>query len=155
MLPDTIPPYIERPVPVKRDFSIDKVVAFEIKEEWYFDKQISQMKVRIIGIAPLIYAEDQDGNIREENFRIPLCWIYYPDIRPLLANTVAFNRWNNNQQITFDDVFEARFFSSYIIKESNVYDRHIVEYKQGLSALLEAEKIKDQITNFEHDMWEY
>jgi gliding motility associated protien GldN len=154
MMPDPDNPEMEIPTVVRKDFSQDKVIAYKLMEEWFFDKQLSQMKVRIIGIAPLIYAEDQDGNIREGNYMIPLFWLYYPDIRRLLANTVAYNRWNNNQQISFDDVFEARFFNSYIVKESNVYDRYISEYKSGLSALLESDKIKEQIVNFEHDMWE-
>ncbi|MBK6644125.1 MAG: hypothetical protein IPG39_24350 [Bacteroidetes bacterium] len=46
-------------------------------------------------------------------------------------------------------------FSSYIYKENNVYDRRIEDYKQGMDALVEAERIKMDITNLEHDLWEY
>ena len=46
-------------------------------------------------------------------------------------------------------------FSSTIIKEANVFDRNINQYMIGLDALLEANRIKDEIFNLEHDLWEY
>ena len=113
------------------------------------------MECRIIGIAPLMLAEDEYGNVREGNIQKPLFWIYYPEARKLLANAEAFNRENDTERRTFDDVFHKRMFNSYIIKESNVYNRRIEDYKTGLDALLEAERIKSEIINLEHDMWEY
>ena len=75
--------------------------------------------------------------------------------RRLFANSEVFNRENDAERRTFDDIFQKRLFGSYIYKESNVYDRRIEDYKQGLSALLESERIREEITNFEHDMWEF
>jgi gliding motility associated protien GldN len=152
---DENPPYNPIWVPVKKTFSPDKVIGYLIKEDWFFDKQRSVMEARIIGIAPLMYAIDETGNIREGNYKIPLFWIYYPEARQLLTNHDVFVRDNNNPRISYDDLFQKRFFGSYIIKESNVYDRRIDEYKQGISALLESDRIKQDITNFEHDMWEF
>ena len=39
----------------------------------------------------------------------------------------------------------------------NVYDRYINEYNalNSYEQLLEAERIKEEIRNFEHDLWEY
>jgi len=48
-----------------------------------------------------------------------------------------------------------RYFSSYISQESNVYDRKVEDYLSGVDMLLEAEKIRMEIFNFEHDLWEY
>jgi len=48
-----------------------------------------------------------------------------------------------------------RKFSSYIFKESNVFDRRIQDYATGIDLLLEGEKIKADIFNKEHDMWTY
>ena len=56
---------------------------------------------------------------------------------------------------SFDDLFIKRRFGSYITKESNVYDRRIEDYASGLNALLESERIKSEIVNMEHDLWEY
>ena len=149
------PPYDEYDTVIAKEFSRDKVIAFRVKEDWFFDKQRSVMDVRIIGIAPLVLAVDEAGNAREDNSKIPLFWIYYPEARKLLATSEVFNRFNGAERRTFDDIFQKRFFNSYITKEENVYDRRIEDYKQGVNALLESEKIKDEITNLEHDMWEY
>lgn len=149
------PPYDEYDTIVAREFNRDKVIGYRVKEDWFFDKQRSVMDVRIIGIAPIIYAMDEKGDIREGNFKIPLFWIYYPEARKLFTNAEVFNRENDAERRTFDDIFQKRLFGSYIYKEANVYDRRIEDYKAGLSALLESERIKEQITNFEHDLWEY
>jgi len=149
------PPYQEYDTVIKRDFSPDKVIGFRLKEDWFFDKQRSVMDVRIIGIAPLVYALNEQGEVREGNIKMPLFWIYYDEARNLFASAEAFNRENDAERRSFDDIFQKRMFSSYIYKESNVYDRKIEDYKTGLNALLESERIKNEITNFEHDMWEY
>lgn len=113
------------------------------------------MEVRITGIAPLIYMRDENGNIREGNIKMPLCWFYYPDARKVLQKSPVFIRENLAQNLTMDDFFEKRMFGSYIVKESNVYDRRIEDYTTGVSALLESERIKGEIVNFEHDLWEF
>ena len=149
------PPYDSYDTIVAREFSRDKVIGLRMKEDWFFDKQRSVMDVRIIGIAPLMFAIDEAGNVREGNLKVALFWIYYPEARKLFANAEVFNRENDAERRSFDDIFQKRLFGSYIYKESNVFDRRIEDYKTGISALLEAEKIKGEITNFEHDMWEF
>jgi gliding motility associated protien GldN len=154
MLPSPEPPYDPVPTVKKTEFSVDEVVAYRVKEDWVFDKQLSVMQPRIIGIAPLMIEKDDQGNKREGGQRVPLFWIYYPEARKLFVNNEVFNRGNDAERRTFDDIFTKRMFGSYIIKESNVYDRRIEEYRTGLDALLESQKIKDDIFNFEHDLWE-
>ena len=149
------PPYDTYDTVIAREFSRDKVIGFRVKEDWFFDKQRSVMDCRIIGIAPLMYAIDETGNIREGNIKMPLFWVYYPEARKLLANAEVFNRENDAERRSFDDIFTKRLFGSYIYKESNVFDRRIEDYKQGINALLESERIKAEIMNFEHDMWEF
>jgi gliding motility associated protien GldN len=150
------PPYDTYDTVIAVDFNRDDVIAYRIKEEWFFDKQKSIMDVRIIGIAPMTFAKAEDGSVREGNIKVPLCWFYYDEIRKPLAAAEIFNRENRAQRRTFDDIFQKRLFSSYIMKEDNVYDRKIEDYKTtSLGALLEAERIKTDIVNFEHDMWEY
>ncbi len=152
---DPDPPYLSRDTVIIREFSPANVIAYRIKEEWFFDKQRSVMDVRIIGIAPLIYAVDDKGNRREGDLKIPIMWIYFPEARKIFANQEAFMRGNDSDRRTWDDIFLKRMFASYIYKENNVYDRRIEDYKQGMDALIEAERIKAEITNMEHDMWEY
>jgi len=152
---DPDPPYLTRDTVIIREFSTANVVAYRVKEEWFFDKQRSVMDVRIIGLAPLIYAVDDKGNRREGDLRIPIMWIYFPEARKILANQEVFIRQNDSDRRTWDDIFQKRMFASYIYKENNVYDRRIEDYKQGMDALVEADRIKNEITNMEHDLWEY
>jgi gliding motility associated protien GldN len=149
------PPYDTYDTVITRVFSRDKVIAYRIKEDWFFDKQRSVIEARIIGFAPMIYAVDQYGNIREGNIKVPLFWVYYPEARQMLANAEVFNRENDAERRSYDDLFQKRMFSSYVMKESNVYDRRIDDYAQGINALLESERIKTEIVNTEHDLWEY
>jgi len=149
------PPYNTYDTVITRSFSRDKVIAYRIKEDWFFDKQRSVIEARIIGVAPMIYAVDEYGNIREGNIKVPLFWVYYNEARQLFANSEVFNRTNDAERRSYDDMFQKRIFSSYIMKESNVYDRRIDDYAQGLNALLESERIKTEIVNMEHDLWEY
>lgn len=149
------PPYNVRDTVIKREFAPEKVIAYRLKEDWFFDKQRSVMEVRIIGISPIVYATDDQGNVREGGEVKPLFWIYFPEARRLLSQEEVFNRENDAERRSYDDIFHKRLFNSFIMKESNVYDRRISEYAQGLKALQESDRIKEVIINFEHDMWEY
>jgi gliding motility associated protien GldN len=135
---------------VLNQLDYNKVNQFRIMEDWYFDEQTSNMKVRIMGIAPIL-----DKEVAGQTIPIPMYWIYYPDIRNTLAKIETFNPKNDAIKLTWDDIFEMRYFSSYITKESNVYDRTIATYTNGIDALLEAEKIKNEMIDKEQDMWSY
>jgi hypothetical protein len=123
------------------------IVGYQLKEDWIFDKQRSQRFVRIIGIAPLI----EDANKKW----VPLFWLYYPECRGLFALSECFNTQNDAFKGTFEDLFETRHFSAYVTKEENVYDRKLEQYVQGVDALLEGERIKKEIFEYEHDLWNY
>ena len=138
---------------VPRELNPDDVRRYRLQEVWYFDKESSTMKVRILGIAPLKDELDENGNVLYER---AMFWVYYPGARQVLANENAFTSANDAANRSWEDVFESRFFNSYIIKESNVTDRRIEDYKtDGRERLMEAERIKQRIFNFEHDLWSY
>lgn len=140
------------PTIVQNDITTDKVKRYRLKEEWFFDRQKSVLEVRIIGIAPMI---EKFNQANESLGYMPLFWIYFPEARFVFANAIVFNRQNDAERRTYEDIFWKRQFSSFIIKENNVYDRFIKEYKLGLDALLEAERIKEDIFNLEHDVWHF
>jgi gliding motility associated protien GldN len=131
-------------------FQPSSVKEFKIKEDWFFDKQRSVMDVRIIGICPVM-EEDKNGSVRKKS----LFWIYFPEARVVFANSEVYNRQNDAERRTIEDLFWKRQFSSFIYKESNVYDRLIQDYREGMDALAESEKIKEDIFNVEHDLWEF
>jgi gliding motility associated protien GldN len=138
---------------IEGEIKYEEILQYELKEQWYFDKQHSTMKVRVLAICPIRkYLDIETGQSRKEK----TFWIYFPEVRPLLAAQEVFNRHNDSQRISFDDIFFQRRFSSYIVRETNVYDnREVVTYMQGLNTLLEAEKIKQEIFEMEHDLWEF
>jgi len=133
----------------------NEIKQYMIKEEWYFDKQTSTLNVRIIGICP-IREYVRAGDALSEVQRGKLFWVYYPEIRPLLSTNLVLNPYNEARQMSFDDVFVKRFFNSYIVQESNVYNnRKISAYLSGKNAMLESKAIEEKIFNFEQDLWEY
>jgi gliding motility associated protien GldN len=150
--PDSQDPYDLIPKIVKNDINYEEVKRFRLKEIWYFDKQYSKLQVRILGIAPIIDVNNDDGSFRYEQ---PLFWVYYPDARKLLSNEKVFNSGNDASPLSWEDMFEMRYFTSYIYKESNVFDQRIQDYMSGLDILLESDRIKREIFNFEHDLWSY
>jgi len=139
---------------VANEFNPASVKKMRIKEDWFFDKQRSVMDVRIVGICPIQDVYEADGTTYKG--ANPLFWIYFPEARFVFVNAEVFNRFNDSERRTYEDVFWKRMFGSYIYKESNVYeDRRIEAYRQGMDALLEAERAKDDMFNYEHDFWEY
>jgi len=128
------------------------VKRYRLKEIWYFDKQYSVLKVRVLGIAPMISVNDEAGNFQYERV---MYWVRYPDCREYLARQRAFIDGNDSNPMSWEDIFETRRFSSYIFMESNVYNRRLQAYMSGNDVLLEGEKIKSEIFNYEHDLWSY
>ncbi len=137
---------------VRNELNWEDIKRFRIKEDWFFDEETSTMQVRILGIAPLREVYDDQDNFKYEQ---PMFWAYFPELRQELARHSAFNPFNDATRMSWEDIFEMRYFSSYIYKESNVYDRRIQDYMTGVDILLESEKIRNEIFNFEHDLWSY
>lgn len=138
---------------IKQDAKPEEVKQILLYEEWYFDKKLSKMDVRIIGMKPLYMGFDEQlGYVLKK----PLFWIKYDEVRDALAKQEVYTNNNDAQRISFDDLFMQRRFGSTIMGESNVYnDRMINEYEVAKGALFEAERIKAQLFDFEHDLWEY
>lgn len=133
--------------------SVNKIA---IKEEWVFDKEASRMFVRILGIAPLQTKYLPNGQERGVS---PMFWVYYPDLRPLLAKHEVYNPKNMGMgRLTWEELFESRMFSSYITKSTfdNPGNKPIRSYiKDPILALIEGDNIKDRIFNYEQDLWSY
>ena len=139
----------------KKQFDRNTVKKWRLKEEWFFDKQYSSMQVRILGLAPLQEDRDEVTERLTGTFS-PLFWVHFPEAREVLINAEIFNSVKNDaERRTYDDLFWKRMFNSTITMEANVANRRINEYMVGLDALLEAERIKAEIFNIEHDLWEY
>ena len=89
---------------------------------------------------------------------IPLFWVYYPHARDILKKGKIFNDRNTSASKSFDDIINSRRFNAVIYKEENVYEnRYIRDYipNNAFMRLLESERIREKIRNFEHDMWSW
>jgi len=139
-------------------YTAKDIVGYRLKEEWIFDKQKSMRLVRIIGLAPLVAIDPANQQVLQyypnEEVR-PLFWLHYPSCRIWFSSKDVFNMNNQANRNNYDDIFEMRKFSAHVIKEDNDYDRKIQEYAQGIDALMEGERVKKEIFEFEHDLWNY
>jgi gliding motility associated protien GldN len=141
---------------MRSDLTAQDVTQYKIKGFWYFDKRQSELKYRLLAICPVtpdVYTMNSD-----EKDYIELFWIFFPDAREVLHEAKAFNDKNSAMPISFDQILNSRRFNSVIYKEENVYgDREIKEYMKdnAQSQLLEAERVKEKIRDFESDMWNY
>jgi gliding motility associated protien GldN len=147
---------------IRGQINWSEVQELLVKEEWFFDTRYSQMFVRVIGICPIrVYyrqlrtadGEDEDG----EKVKARLFWVYYPEIRKTLANTICFTGENEISQMSFDDLFLKRYFNSYIVAESNNQNNRLISSytRNDFEMMLESGKIKEELFNFEQDFWEY
>jgi len=132
------------------------VTAYKVVGYWYFDKRQSDMRYRILGLCPMV--PDVFTLNKDEKDYIELFWVYYPASRDVLHEAKAFNNRNSAIPFNFDQLFNARRFTGLVEKEENVYgDRLIKDYMQENSQmqLLESDRVREKIRNFEHDMWNY
>lgn len=141
---------------LKSDLTAQDVTQYKIKGYWYFDKRQSEMKYRLLGICPVtpdVYTMNSDVKDYVELF-----WIFFPASRDVLHAAKAFNDKNSSMPVSFDQILNSRRFNSVIYKEENMYgDRSIEGYMKdnAQNQLLESERVKEKIRNFEHDMWSY
>jgi len=141
---------------VKTDLNASYVSQYKIKGFWYFDKRQSELKYRLLGICPV--TPDVFSVGKEEQDYIELFWVYFPAARDVLHSANAFNDRNSAMPISFDHLLNSRRFNGVIYKEENVQgDREIEKYMKDNSQmqLLESERVKDKIRDFEQDMWNY
>jgi gliding motility associated protien GldN len=149
-------PYDLVPTEVSEVYEPQKITKYRIMEDWIFDYNYSDFRAQIIAIAPLWKPLTESGI---ELGEVPLFWLKMDDLRPILANQEIFNSQNDASRMSFDHFFQMRMFNSYIVKESNMYDLDIAYFEEfrddGVAALLESDRIKNDLFILEHDLWEY
>lgn len=139
---------------IQTSLSTEDITMLRIKEDWFIDKNRSVEDVRIIGFALIYMQQKEEGT---PPVQMPLAWIRYndPEVRELLANAEVYNMDNDRARRSYDDIFRKRLFSSYVIRESNDFNRGIEDYARGIDAIMESQRIEDYLFEMEEDMWEY
>ncbi len=143
---------------VKYEIKPIDVAGYKVKGFWYFDKRQGELKYRLLGICPVVPDVYTLKGGTEKAEYVDLFWIYFPDAREVLHGAKAFNEKNSAMPFSFDHLLNARRFGAVIYLEENVYgDREIKDYMKENSQmqLLESERVKEKIRNFELDMWNY
>jgi len=152
--PENYPDYYIDSV-VINPFRPEKIVKYKIMEDYIFDKQRSLFFWRIIAIAPMFQPKAGGIQLAEQE----MFWVKWEDFKPILLNQEIFNRHNDAMRMNYLDWFEHRMFTSYITKQSNAFDNAITDFAEFKSdpfaAILESEKIKENLFFFEHDLWEW
>lgn len=163
----------------------DLITSYNIKEDWFFDKERSLLDRRIIAIAPVARFTINTDNVSKRGALVvknpskddflaadlmgtpisvtnstptaeyELFWLYFPELRDQIVNYYVYNDKSDAQWMSFDDVFWKRKFTTQVYKVSDKFDRELEDYKYGVDALYEAEKIKDDMRKWEHDVWNY
>lgn len=134
-------------VPLK---SMD-IVSYKIKGIWFVDKRIGEMRYRLLGIMP----RGKDMNNLANDEAVDLFWLWYKDLRPILHEQLVFDDSNNASRITFDQLLTSRRFTARIYAIDNVFnDRGIDKYiDDPFMQLIESERLKSVIRDFEQDLW--
>jgi gliding motility associated protien GldN len=135
----------------------EDIKKYRVKEMWFFDNATSRLCVRILGIAPVQdYYDESTGSFK---YATPMFWVYYPEARNMLSHYYVFNDENDAAPGTWADLFEQRRFASYIYKQSNVLDYRLEDFytqpEDQVERLMESERIKLELFNWEHDLWTY
>jgi gliding motility associated protien GldN len=157
--PDT---YENKAVIAKNEINWEDIYQYRLTEIHYFDKQRSVKDVRLLGIAPIYQSpKNKDAGIPPA----PIFWIYYPETREPMSHERIFIDDNDNAPSTWASVFDQRRYTSYIYKRSNVLDYRLKDFfvpnpedptdNSPVDMLMYSEKIKNELLNFEHDLWEY
>lgn len=132
-------------------------IKYLIQEVVFFDKQNSRLYSKITAIAPL-HADliRTQENVMTALWQSITFWIPFDTLRPYLAKQFVIPSRNETKRMTFDDFFQKRLYTSYIVGEGNLYNRFIPEYsvQQG-DVLKEQERIENELLTFEQDLWEY
>jgi gliding motility associated protien GldN len=124
---------------------------YRIKGVWYVDKRIGEMRYRLLGIMPF----GKDLINKENKEPVPLFWLWYKDLRPILHEQLVLDDRNNVSRISFDQLLTSRRFTSRIIGMDNVFnDKYIEDYvTDPFMQLIESERLKNIIRDFEQDLW--
>ncbi|TAF09932.1 MAG: gliding motility protein GldN [Flavobacteriia bacterium] len=140
----------------KTEIEAYNVDAYKVVGYWYFDKRQGELKYRLLGICPVVPDVYEMDNPNPE--MVELFWVYFPSTRDILHEATAFNNRNSAMPFSFDHILNARRFSGVIYLEENVYgDRKIADYmkENAQMQLLESDRVKEKIRDFEQDMWNY
>ena len=131
-------------------------LKYLIQEVVFFDKHTSRLHSKIMAIAPLCSDKIESDNVIEALHQSIMFWIPFDVLRPYMAMQYVIPSQNETKRVTFDDFFQKRLYTSYIVGEGNMYNRFIPEYSMVEGDVKkEQARIENELLTFEQDLWEY
>ena len=141
-------------------------LKFMIQEVIFFDRHYSRLFRKITAIAPMNAdnASFYEGMpVMEALYGQILFWVPFDAFRPYMAKQFMTPKKNDNQRITYDEFFEQRKYTSYLVGTNNVYNRMIPELVSSSltgdelheAIKKEQERLENELLNVEQDLWEY
>jgi gliding motility associated protien GldN len=138
-----------------QEFSPSTFTTMELKEDVIFDKERSRLYFDIQALT-IILPADKNGDAGVDK---PVASFRYKDLQRIFKNNpnaIYFNAQNNAAHKNLSDAFDLRLFSGRIVKISNPNDEFLVTtYDGDRKGLLAADWIRQQLMEFEHNLWEF
>ena len=133
-------------------------LKFLVQEVIFFDTHTSRLYTKIIAIAPMyaLHPDNMANNDTMAYFQNSiLCWFSFDELRPYLIRQLIIPNGNDSQRMTYDEFFSQNLYSSYLLGDSNMYSRMLLEFSLDENALrAEQKRIETELMNFEQDLWE-
>ncbi len=141
---------------ISNQSNVDK---FLIQEIVFFDKHTSRVYSKIMAIAPL-YGASPYNKEKVDSWKYfqqsILCWFVFDELRPYLAKQYVIPNGNETQRLTYDEFFAQKLYSSYLLGDSNMLNKMLLQYVQDPDKIRKEQKrIETEILNAEQDLWEY
>lgn len=137
---------------------IKNQLKYLIQEVIFFDVHTSQLYKKIIAIAPLypLHPDNMANNDSMAYFKNSvLCWFAFDELAPHLIKQAIIPNGNDMKTTSYYDFFSQNLYQSYILGDSNMYSRMLLEYSLNEKELkAEQKRIQDELMNFEQDLWE-
>ena len=143
-----------------------RINKFLIQQVYYFDKHLSQMSSKIIGIAPLMTMEDalapafpdfedeNAGGADTQQLKTTLrdavvCWFLYDDLKSYFSAQPVFQESNIAQRISYHEYFSKKMYAAYMIG-----DNSLMKKLYSNTGELSINQITDEIKDIERKLVE-
>ncbi len=148
-----------------------RINKFMIQKVFYFDKHLSQLSSKIIGIAPLMAPEetmsafpafdeendnDQDSQLLKTTLRESiLCWFLYDDVKSHFSTQLVYQESNIAQRTSYHEYFSKKMFSDYLIGDNNLMKRLYsnTEVLSTQQLTQEIQNIQQKLIEIEAGIW--
>lgn len=141
-------------------------IKFLIQEIYFFDVHYSRIYSKIMAIAPLyaLHPDNMEANNSMRYFQNSiLCWFAFDDLRPFMIKQFVIPKKNNTQRLTFDDFFVQNLYGTYLLGDSDMYNRMLLDYGTIIADTTqftnyiksEQNRIQKELLDFEMDLWDY